>query len=250
MGRSSIYTGALERLSVEDDGQFVSRYARAIRGVLTPTAIAANQNNYAPTGLASARILRVTTNGGGPFNITGIDIAQFPAGLRDGVTLRLYNISTNLGDVLRFPHEDGGSTVSNQVVTPLGQTFDLVNRSMCDVWYDIASSRWRLSPAFKAGVTFQAVDAPATATNPGFSETIVLVDTASVNWDPSDVITLPAAPVVQARVTVKDTTGSAGTKPIVVSGNGSTVDGAATQALSLAYGSLCCVFTGAGWVVI
>lgn len=145
MSRHAVHTGAnVLRLSVEDDGQLISYAACAVRGVLNAPNIGANQNNYAPSGLGGARIIRVKTSGG-TFSITGVDIAQFPAQQRVGVWLWIYNISTNAADVINFTNEGAGSTAANRIITPTGSTFALANRARCELWYDDQDSRWRLS---------------------------------------------------------------------------------------------------------
>jgi hypothetical protein len=43
-----------------------------LMGVLGPTALGANQNNYAPTGIDTSSVLRLTTSAGADRNITGL----------------------------------------------------------------------------------------------------------------------------------------------------------------------------------
>lgn len=95
----------------------------------------------------------------------------------------------------------------------------------------------------------QSVAAPAAITNLGTGYLLVMVDTADVGWSPSDVLTLPASPTAGFRVLVKDSTGAAGTKPIVIDGNGKLIDGGSNYTLSIAYAAVDLIYNGTSWVV-
>lgn len=96
----------------------------------------------------------------------------------------------------------------------------------------------------------QEVDAPATTNDPGTGTGYVLVDSASGNWSASDVISLLAAPQVGTTIVVKDSTGSASTKPIVISGNGNDIDGEATETIQVDFASRTLVYNGTEWKVV
>lgn len=122
----------------DNTGQF--SFSNAFAGplsfsVLAPAALSAgNNNNYNPTGMSTAVIVRLATAGGGPF-ITGI------AGGSSGRVVHLYNTGA---DTIVFTHLDGSSTAANQFITPTAASMNLAtNQSMTWV-YDSTSSKWRL----------------------------------------------------------------------------------------------------------
>lgn len=102
--------------------------AETLTSLLSPAQIAANTNNYNPTGLSTARVLRLTTDASR--NLTGI-VAQV-----NGRVLTLSNLgSFNL--VLK--HQDAGSTAANRFICPGAADFTLNAFDCVDIWYDSAS---------------------------------------------------------------------------------------------------------------
>ena len=95
----------------------------------------------------------------------------------------------------------------------------------------------------------QNVSAPAAANDPLEGLGYVFVDTAG-SWSANDVITLPASPTIGGTIVVKDATGSADTKPIVIDGNGNTIDGQATVTLQVPRASLGFAFEGTEWKIL
>jgi hypothetical protein len=104
--------------------------------VISPTALGAGTtNDYAPTGLSGARIIRQDVSAATV--VTGL-VAQ-----QAGQLVVLMNIATAGGNTLTLNHDDGGSTAANRfllsglaaVVIPAGGSLEL--------WYDGTSSRWR-----------------------------------------------------------------------------------------------------------
>lgn len=92
---------------------------------------------------------------------------------------------------------------------------------------------------------------PFTVANPGEGKmNLVLVDTANVSWTNGASITLPLAPALRSRITIKDGTGAAGTKSINVAGNGRTIDGDAAMSINRAFHSYTLLNAGAEWVII
>jgi len=115
--------------------------AVVINGVITPTSLAANQNDYQPTGFSGAA--RIRQNSSVDVTITGLDLDQV-----NGRFLTYTNISD-------FDHtftdEDALSAAANRfaldsnLVIPPGQTYEF--------WYDSASARWRLVGDFRNAPT-------------------------------------------------------------------------------------------------
>lgn len=101
-------------------------------GVVTPAQITANTNDYTPTGLASARVLRLSTNASR--NLTGI-VAQ-----PTGTVLSLCNVGAS---DLVLVHESGASLAANRFVLPGSANLTLTANGAAQLIYDGTSARWR-----------------------------------------------------------------------------------------------------------
>jgi hypothetical protein len=99
--------------------------------VISPAQLTANTDNYNPTGLATARTLRLSTDASR--NLTGI----VPPG--PGAVRRILNVGAQ--DLVLI--NDATSTAANRFL--LGANVTLGADEGCDLWYDTASSRWRMS---------------------------------------------------------------------------------------------------------
>lgn len=111
------------------EGELTSTFF--LSGDISPAALSGNVDDYNPTGLATATILRLD-GGAGDRNITGL------AGGADGRVIVIYNVGATNSLILKG--EDGASTAANRFVAG-----DIAIRSMGGVslWYDSTSSRWR-----------------------------------------------------------------------------------------------------------
>lgn len=99
-------------------------------GVLTPSQITSNQNDYAPTGHGSVAQFRLST-----------DAARDVTGLAGGATARLVTIH-NVGSFdLTLKDESGSSTAANRFA--LGADLCLKPDHAIALRYDATSSRWR-----------------------------------------------------------------------------------------------------------
>lgn len=98
---------------------------------VSPTQITGDQNNYNPTGLATANTLRLSSDASR--NITGL------AGGTDGRLLLIHNVGAQ-NIVLK--DEDAASTAANRFA--LTGDFTLLPDAVCLLQYDSTSSRWRL----------------------------------------------------------------------------------------------------------
>lgn len=103
----------------------------AWQGDISPTSISTSQNNYAPTGLSGATVLRLTSSAN--VNITGL------TGGADGRFLTIYNIGTFN---ITLKNESGSSTAANRFTS----SGDVVLRGgeCVNLSYDATSSRWRI----------------------------------------------------------------------------------------------------------
>lgn len=127
-----------------------------LSGDISPSQITANQDNYAPTGFATAAVLRINSDASGR-TITGI------AGGADGRVIVILNVGSF---PIVFSNESASSSAANRMA--LGSNVIVPAGSALTLLYDSTSSRWR----FVAG--------PSTG-----EVTQTLTDGATINWDVS-----------------------------------------------------------------
>lgn len=108
--------------------------------VITPTQIAANTDNWNPTGLATAAVIRLSTDA--TRSLTGI-VAQ-PA----GTELLLANVGSFDATLVH----DATSTAANRFTCPAASNFILSAGESVWIWYDTTSSRWRIGAPQKGTV--------------------------------------------------------------------------------------------------
>jgi hypothetical protein len=123
-GADLALTGALDLATVELDA-----------GVLTPTALSGSTDNWGPTGLSAATVVRASA-GGANKNLTGI-VAPSPAAAR---LLLLQNVGA--GSIV-LKH-DVTSTAANRFLCPNSADYSLTPNSSAFLLYDTASARWRV----------------------------------------------------------------------------------------------------------
>lgn len=135
----------------------------AFPGDISPTQLSANTDDYSPTGLSSAAVLRLSTDASR--NLTGIQ------GGADGRILLLLNVGSN-PLVLK---NDATSTAANRFL--LNGDVTLNGGEAALLWYDSTSSRWRL------------IGGPSSSIRP---RVVALTDAATVtpNADTTDIGTL------------------------------------------------------------
>lgn len=105
----------------------------ALTGDISPTTLVANTDNYNPTGLSTAAVIRLSSTGG-PFNITGI------AGGSDGRILILINLASTFFTL----KNETTSTAANRFVCPLFADYILQPGASVVLIYDSTNSRWRM----------------------------------------------------------------------------------------------------------
>jgi len=104
-------------------------------GIISPAALSASQNDYAPSGHATASIIRLDPNGNTPASITGL------AGGVNGRRVILMRIPTATGTI-RFEQENASSSAANRFsngASPI--TLNTTFESM-EFFYDGTLSRW------------------------------------------------------------------------------------------------------------
>lgn len=99
-------------------------------GVVSPAQITANQNDYAPTGFASAFALRVNS-----------DAARSITGLAGGATGRMILLANVGSFAITLENADTNSTAANRFA--LIEDYALEPGAACWLYYDGTSSRWR-----------------------------------------------------------------------------------------------------------
>lgn len=128
--------------------------AITVSGDITPSQITSNQNDYAPTGFATATVLRLSTDASR--DLTGL------AGGADGRVIAILNTgSQNL--VIRS--ENGSSTAANRFA--LSGDLTMNGSQGATFIYDSTSSRWRLigAPPSTGGGGGGDVTGPASSTD-------------------------------------------------------------------------------------
>lgn len=104
----------------------------ALQGDISPAQITANQDDYAPTGLSTAAVLRLSTDASR--NITSI------AGGADGRILIIHNVGSF--DIVLKDDDGATGTAANRFA--LSGDVTLAADQCAILQYDSTSSRWRL----------------------------------------------------------------------------------------------------------
>src|SRR4051812_20338613 len=104
--------------------------------VVTPATLTTS-TDYAPSGIYTASLLRLTTAGGAAATINSL------AGGTDGRELVLTNIGTT--DAITLLHDDGATgTAAMRILCPGAVSYVLGTRGTVVLRYDGTSSRWRV----------------------------------------------------------------------------------------------------------
>ena len=105
-----------------------------IDGLISPAQITANQDDYAPTGIGTANVIRVDSDAAR--SITGLSASQ--------VEGRVIILQNDGGFTITLLHENANSTAANRFDLGDDTDFSLVSGGTCLVIYDGTASRWRL----------------------------------------------------------------------------------------------------------
>lgn len=131
-----VYFKASGLFVIDDTGAELGPLGVAINanrtGIITPSQIVANTNDWAPTSLSTAAVIRLDTDAAR--DLTGI-VAQAAA-----TRILLCNIG-GFNCVLKH---DVTSTAANRFYGPGSADFTLTPNKSVDIWYDATSSRWRI----------------------------------------------------------------------------------------------------------
>lgn len=102
--------------------------------IITPSQITADQNDYAPTNIALAEILRLSTDT--TRIITGLSCTNVNV-----LRKKIYNIGTN---PLVIAHDNASSTDINRILIPGASNITMYANDVVDIFYDSTTARWRL----------------------------------------------------------------------------------------------------------
>lgn len=101
--------------------------------VITPSALTVNTNNYAPTSIQSAAVLRVSATGA--VDLTGIVAATIPHA----------KLLVNVGaQTITLKHASASSSAANRLRCPGAADFSLTTFTATWIWYDVASTVWQV----------------------------------------------------------------------------------------------------------
>lgn len=117
-------------LSYSSTGNTLVPAGFSLTGDISPASIGAGQNDYAPTGHASASVMRLTASGA--YNITGLQ------GGLDGRVVTLTNIGSS---AITLTNDDVASTAANRFL--IGGNVALAANDSLTLIYDSTSQRWR-----------------------------------------------------------------------------------------------------------
>lgn len=169
--------------------------------------IATDQNDWSPTGLSTASIIRLTCGSGD--TITGL------AGGADGRIITIFNVGSNSATLIS---ESSSSTAANRFKTVAGNVRIPVN-GLVTLIYDSTTSRWRVqAQSQKAGIYRGLITQTSTSAP---TETAVLENSlpTTVTWARTSAgfytATLAVATTAKVFVIVGQPT-TASSPPVVV----------------------------------
>jgi hypothetical protein len=149
-------TTFVEALVVDQDtGNASLPRGLALTGVISPSQITSNQNDYNPAGIASASVLNLSSDG-----------LRSVSGLAGGAEGRVVAIVNTGSQIVSLLNESASSTAANRFA--LGTDVAIIGKQAALLRYDGAASRWRA------------------LARPGGRETLVANRTYYVRTDGSD----------------------------------------------------------------
>ena len=189
------------------------------------------------------------------------DDASFTAGVRTAEDLRTEYLAGSLEGLLTTGQHykmralaDPGPGYVTWVVDSYPDFAGDSAPSAIQVGTAVVTSSWGievLQQVPRREVAFlQSVNAPTTVTDPAKETVMVEVDTSAGTWSANDTLLLPATPLTDCGVIVKDVGDLAATKPIVVDGNGNLIDGSSSKTIQTDREARHFVFNGTFWSTV
>lgn len=140
-GTAARFTSGVSALGLTANGTS-SAYLFANNNPIVPSQITADQNNYAPSGITTRGVLKLSTDA--TRNITGI--TPVPV---EGQLLFIENVGSN--DIV-LVHESGSSTAANRFLFADGSNVTIKANQIALLKYDDGvSDRWRLIGSVSGG---------------------------------------------------------------------------------------------------
>lgn len=102
---------------------------------IAPAALEESTNNWAPTGLATASVVRMDATG--PIEITGL------TGGASGRVVTLVHVGSTALNTISLTHLDGDSDAANQFSLPGEAAIEIPIGGAVMLWYDVTSTKWR-----------------------------------------------------------------------------------------------------------
>ena len=133
-------SASIERVRIDSRGVARFLYGLELTGVISPSQITSNQNDYNPTDGATTLWWRLTSDASR--TITGIVAGN------QGVIHYLENIG---GTEIILAHQHSGSSSSNRFVAPSGLDYVLKGGDTVLIRYDTTTARWRVSGVSPGG---------------------------------------------------------------------------------------------------
>ena len=166
--------------------------AFALTGDISPTQIVANTNDYNPTGLSTAAVLRLSTDASR--NITGL------VGGADGRLIIIHNVGSF--DIV-LKDESASSTAGNRFALTADVT--LTPDSVAIIQYDSTSSRWRCLSSGSSGSSGTVTSVALTATPTGIFDVsgspVTTSGTLALSMDNQNANTVLAGPASGSATT-------------------------------------------------
>lgn len=127
-----------------------------LTGIISPTALSGNTDNWNPTSLSTASVIRISSSAA--YDLTGLQ------GGADGRLIFIHNVGSY---TITLKNESGSSTAAYRF--ELTADLSLVSKMLICLQYDGTSSRWRLlgdGGGSSSGSTLESIWVPAGAMIP------------------------------------------------------------------------------------
>lgn len=158
-------------------------------GIISPGALAANQNDFAPTGNATATIWRLSTNGSS-YTLTGI------SGGTNGRILTIQNVNAAAGGNISIAAQSTSSSAANRLSAPADITLRPGEARI--FLYDSTASRWTLVTGVGASGAWGSFKNLTVANNSGTPNSIMDVAADQLILEDADGNTLRLRSVAQS----------------------------------------------------
>jgi hypothetical protein len=129
-GDIRLYVGGTLRTQLTDAGLLEHNAAFALSGILSPAALAANTDNWAPASFATSTWIRISS-----------DAARNLTGIAGGASGRMIYLSNQGAFTITLKHETT-STATNRLQCPGAVDFSLTAGTSVMLYYDSVATRW------------------------------------------------------------------------------------------------------------